>query len=61
VAERNDARGFGDAATVAFAVGAAATAAGLVLWLTAPHESREGSARVRLQPTAGGAALAGEW
>lgn len=44
---RNEARGFGTASTVAFAVGGAALAGGLVLYFTAPSstETESGSAR----------------
>jgi hypothetical protein len=61
VSERNDARSFGDVASVALVVGAAATAAGVILWLTAPSASREGSASLWVTPSLGGASLAGAW
>jgi hypothetical protein len=59
VAERNDARMAGDAATVALGVGAAVFVTGAVLWLTAPN-SRV-AARIAIVPTVGGAVLDGAW
>jgi hypothetical protein len=63
VSERSDARGFGDAASVAVVVGAAALAGGLVVWITAPHgEARAASAAsLGIAPAPGGAVLQGAW
>jgi serine/threonine-protein kinase len=57
---RNQALSAGDAANVAFAIGAAALVTGGVLWLTAPRETRA-LARVALVPVLGGAAVEGSW
>jgi hypothetical protein len=59
VSLRNDALNAGNAATIALAVGGAALASGVVLWLAAPS----GSSRVRVSmaPTLGGAVLQGAW
>jgi hypothetical protein len=59
VSQRDSARTSGNVATVAFAVGAAAVAAGAVLWFTAP--SSHASPRVGLVPTLGGALVRGEF
>jgi hypothetical protein len=60
VSQRSTARGFGDAASVAVVVGAAAVAGGLVLWLTAPRtENPQAAARIGLVPTVGGALVEG--
>jgi hypothetical protein len=56
VSERNSARTSGDIASVAFGVGIAAVAGGVVLWFTAPS-GRSDAARVGLVPTPGGAFL----
>jgi hypothetical protein len=63
VSERDDARGFGDAASVAVVVGAAALAGGLVVWITAPHgEARAATAAsLGIAPAPGGAVLQGAW
>jgi hypothetical protein len=67
VSRRNDARAAGNVATVAFAVGAAAIAAGAVLWLTAPRArpSDRAAIRVGLAPApflaGAGALMQGEW
>jgi hypothetical protein len=60
VSERNSARTSGDIASVAFGVGIAAVASGVVLWFTAPS-GRSDAARVGLVPTPGGALLRGEF
>jgi serine/threonine-protein kinase len=64
VSLRNDALSAGDAATVAFVLGAAALAGGGILWFTAPRSdaaSTSGSAapagRWAVSPTLGGAVL----
>jgi hypothetical protein len=51
----NDARSAGTIATIAFGVGAAAVAAGVVLYLTAPSETHA----VAIAPTGSGLVLAG--
>jgi hypothetical protein len=56
---RNQAITAGDAATVAFAIGAAALVTGGVLWLTAPRASD--APRVALLPAIGGALVRGSW
>lgn len=64
LSQRSTARGYGDAASVAVGVGAAALAGGLVVWITAPQRSQSeprASARVGLVPAPGGAILEGEW
>lgn len=53
VALRNDALGFGDAATVAFGVGGALALGGLIVVLTAPHKAEQ----VAFTPTFGGGFL----
>jgi hypothetical protein len=59
---RNQAISNGDAATVAFAVGAAALVTGGVLWLTAPRgTSPHAAAQIALVPVFGGAAVEGTW
>jgi hypothetical protein len=60
VSERNSARTSGDIASVAFGVGIAAVASGVVLWFTAPS-GRSDAARVGLVPAPGGALLRGEF
>ncbi len=59
VSDRKNALGLGDAATVAFAVGASALATGLVIWLTAPGGGSGRSARIVVG--LGGGAVAGVW
>jgi hypothetical protein len=62
VSSRNDARSAGDAATLAFGLGAAAVVAGGVLWLTAPSSaSTKATGSLVLTPTLGGASLRGTW
>jgi hypothetical protein len=64
VSRRNDALFAGDVATVAFGIGAAALAAGIILWLTAPSGADGHGAtvmRVAFAPTAGGGVLQGTW
>jgi len=63
VSQRDSARGFGDAASVAVVVGAAALAGGLVVWITAPNgETRApAAARIGIVPAPGGALLEGAW
>jgi hypothetical protein len=64
VSLRNDARSQGDAATLAFGIGAAALVAGGVLWLTAPsgQATRDsGAPKLVLIPTLGGAVVKGAW
>lgn len=64
VSLRNQALAAGDAATVAFAIGAAALVTGGVLWLTAPHAtaSRAASiAAIAIAPGLGGAIVEGSW
>jgi hypothetical protein len=62
VSERSNARSQGDAATLAFGLGAAAIIAGGVLWFTAPHSGsvKRGAALVVI-PTLGGALVKGTW
>jgi hypothetical protein len=60
VSQRDSALSSGDAATVAYTVGAVAIAAGVVLWFTAPSSS-SASPRVGLVPAPGGALLRGEF
>ena len=61
--QRGDARTAGDAATVAFGLGAAAVVAGGILWFTAPRRDGDASGRmaIALAPTLGGAMLRGTW
>ena len=61
--QRGDARSAGDAATVAFGLGAAALAAGGILWFTAPHGAGDASRRtaIAIAPTIGGAVLRATW
>jgi serine/threonine-protein kinase len=63
VAKRGDARSAGDAATVAFGLGAAALVAGGVLWLTAPRPTHESGKPIALSvgATLGGMAMRGAW
>lgn len=63
VAQRNDARSAGNAATAALGIGAAALVAGGVLFFTAPSGPASGSsaARIVVVPTIGGAMLKGDW
>lgn len=66
VNQRNSALNSGNIATVALVAGGVATAAGLVLWLTAPHSHASSSqAALSLVPVVGdglgGAALRGAW
>jgi hypothetical protein len=74
VSQRNDALTFGNVASVAFGVGAAALAGGAVLWFTAPSGARPSpsssassasGARVGIAPMVasgvGGAVLRGTW
>ena len=64
VSLRNDALTLGDAATVAFVIGAVALAGGAVVWLTAPRpaEARADSAvHVALGVRPGGALVEGTW
>jgi hypothetical protein len=71
VAQRDDARWAGDAATVALSIGAAAVVAGGVLWLTAPSGTENGTraataARplgmsLSIVPAPVGALLRGTW
>jgi hypothetical protein len=62
--QRSDARSLGDAATVAFGVGAAALVGGAVVWLTSPRAPPT-AGRLTVAPTvgrgAGGVAVAGTW
>jgi len=60
---RGDARTAGDAATVALGLGAAALAAGGILWFTAPRRSNDAPehAAVAIAPTIGGAMLRATW
>ncbi len=60
VSERNSARTAGDIASVAFGVGIAAVASGVVLWFTAPSGHSD-QARVGLVPAPGGVLLRGEF
>jgi hypothetical protein len=60
VSERNSALTSGNIATVAYSIGAAAVAAGVVIWLTAPS-SQPASPRVGLVPAPGGAFVRGEF
>jgi hypothetical protein len=61
--QRGDARSAGDAATVAFGLGAAALAAGGILWFTAPRgvADTSGRAAIAIAPTIGGAVLRATW
>lgn len=61
VSQRSTARTYGDVASVAVAVGAAALAGGLVIWITAPSAERPPPpiARLGIVPTPGGALLEG--
>jgi hypothetical protein len=60
--KENTARSDGDAATVAFVVGAAALVAGGVVWLSAPrNKSASAAARISVAPTLGGAVVEGAW
>jgi tetratricopeptide (TPR) repeat protein len=61
VSLRDDARAAGNAATVGYAVGITALAAGAILYFTAPksHEARQ--ARMSVVPTWGGALVRGIW
>ena len=61
--DRNDALWAGNAATVAFGLGAAAIAAGAILWLSAPRGASDASGRVALTivPTFGGGVLRATW
>jgi hypothetical protein len=59
VSQRNDARTDGNIASVAFGVGAAALVGGVIVWLTAPHASSTGAARLVVAPTLGGAIVQG--
>ena len=63
VTERGNARAAGDAASVAFAIGGAALAAGAVIWILAPRSSaiRSPSASVFVAPSPGGAVIRGVW
>jgi hypothetical protein len=63
VSQRDDARSMGNAATVAFGVGAAALVAGGVLWFTAPRGASHpsGAASFGLAPTPGGVVATGAW
>jgi Tetratricopeptide repeat len=62
---RDSARSQGTAATVVFAIGAAALVGGGVLWLTAPSSdettARRGRAEVRVGVTPGGLVAKGTW
>lgn len=60
VSLRDDARSAGNIATIAYGIGAAALAAGVVLWITAPsHEARRGS--IGVSPTASGLLVQGRF
>jgi serine/threonine-protein kinase len=61
--QRGDARTAGDVATVALGLGAAALAAGGVLWFTAPRRGNDSSGHtaIAIAPTIGGAVLRGTW
>ena len=61
--QRGDALSAGDAATVAFGLGAAALVAGGLLWFTAPRGvgSASGRTGIALSPTIGGAVLRATW
>jgi len=60
VSQRNDARTDGNVASVAFGIGAAALAGGVVVWLTAPRASSSvGAASLVIAPTLGGAVVQG--
>ncbi|HTQ48775.1 MAG TPA: hypothetical protein VMI75_38720 [Polyangiaceae bacterium] len=59
VSQRNDARTDGNIASVAFGVGAAALAGGVIVWLTAPRASSTGAASLVVAPTLGGAVVQG--
>lgn len=63
VQQRGDARSAGDAATVAFGLGAAALATGGILWFTAPRGPGDTSSRaaIAIAPTIGGAVLRATW
>ncbi|MDP9150596.1 MAG: hypothetical protein M3O36_11740, partial [Myxococcota bacterium] len=63
VSQRDGARNAGNAATFAFALGAAALVGGGALWLTAPRPFSvgNGTARISLVPTIGGAFVMGSW
>jgi tetratricopeptide (TPR) repeat protein len=62
LSQRNDALWAGDAASVAFGIGAAALVAGVVVWITAPSSSHGGStAGLAVAPTVGGALVQGTW
>jgi hypothetical protein len=61
---REDAQSAGTLSTVAFAVGGAALAGGVVLFLTAPNSKAEGSrpvARIALAPSGGRLELGATW
>jgi hypothetical protein len=61
VSLRNQAISTGDAATVAFAIGAAALATGAIVWLTVPRAPAGNAARVAIAPVLGGAVVGGSW
>jgi hypothetical protein len=63
VTERGNARAAGDAASVAFAIGGAALAAGAVVWILAPRSSaaHSPSASIFMAPSPGGAVIRGAW
>ncbi len=59
VNQRNDARTFGDVATVSLIAGGAAVVAGAVVWFTAPHARP--STGLEVLPTLGGVVARGAW
>jgi serine/threonine-protein kinase len=59
--KRNDARTYGDVASVVAGVGAAAIVTGGVLWFLTPHGQRATAARVAIAPSLGGATIEGTW
>jgi serine/threonine-protein kinase len=62
VQKRDDARAAGNVATVAFALGATAVAAGAALFIFAPkREARPAVFALRAAPTLGGVMLRGRW
>ncbi len=63
VAQRGDARATGNAASVTLGVGAAALAAGALVWIVAPRSSpaRSTNASLFAGPSLGGAVIGGGW
>ena len=63
LSQRDSARSMGNAASVAFGVGAAALVGGIVLWLTAPPSGggQGSTASIFVAPAPGGAVIEGAW